>query len=206
MTPFRYALVGYVLLFLWLYAFFKYLQPTVAAWLLWTGLACVVPFVVVSLVVLFRGDGKSRAIFLVSWLCILLLIFTPIGSLGMQLIVLGFRLHVWNVENYVATTCELVDFSEGGKMHSVGRCDAFDDRFGGDLIFYDSSGEIAIPLSRRSSEWKDAMYYFPPKKVLRDGEDRAQHLFGNFYVVRISDDELDGDGAVLLSRKNPPDR
>jgi hypothetical protein len=114
------------------------------------------------LVVLFRGDGKSRAIFLVSWLWILLLIFAPIGRFGMQLIVLGFRLHVWNVENYVATKCELVDFSERGKMHAVGRCDAFSDRFGTDLIFYDSSGQIAMPLSRRSSEWRDAMYYFPP--------------------------------------------
>jgi len=108
-------------------------------------------------------------LFLVAWLWVVLLIFTPVGKLGYHLGVLGFRIHVWNVEEYVSSKCKLVEFVESGTKHSVGRCVTFNDDPVLESIFYDSSGEIAMPLARRSPEWRDAMYYSPPQKVLRDG-------------------------------------
>jgi hypothetical protein len=89
----------------------------------------------------------------------------------------------------------LTDFIEKGVKQTVGECEASGVVYGpiADVVFYDTTGELALPISQRTPEWKDAMWHYPAKKVLRDGEDRAEPLFGNFYRVEIGHEEFDGD-------------
>jgi hypothetical protein len=60
------------------------------------------------------------------------------------------------------------------------------------VVFYDTTGELALPPTQRTPEWKGAMSYYPAKKVLLEGDDRARHLFGNFYRVSIDSGEFEG--------------
>lgn len=201
MTPLKYALVVYVALRPYAYTFFTLQYPPITIWLFRTGLVLFVPFVLLSLVILFSGTRKSFLIFLVTWIWAVLAFFPPMDALRAEVLVLGFRIHVWNVKNYLASSeCELVDFVENGTAQQVGRCDVFDHDPVFYHILYDSTGEIAMPRSRRTTEWNDAMWYFPPKAVLRDGEKQSGLLFGNFYLVMIGIEEMDGDSTRPPSR------
>ena len=106
--------------------------------------------------------------------------------------VLGFRIHASPIEKYLSG-CRLTEFVEKGVKQKVGECEASGSS---DtivyVVFYDTTGELALPASQRTAEWKDAMWDYPPRGVLRDGSDRAAPLFGNFYLVAILSEEFEG--------------
>ena len=91
----------------------------------------------------------------------------------------------------------MTEFVEDSVKQTVGTCESFGAGYDytAYFVFYDTTGEIALPLSRRTPEWNDAMWHHPPKRALRDSADRAAHLFGSFYRVTIYAEEFDGDSA-----------
>jgi len=103
----------------------------------------------------------------------------------------GFRIHAWPIERYLQR-CELTDFAEAGIKQTVGNCH---NCYGvvyapvAYCIYYDTTGEIAAPLPRRTPEWRDAMYHYQPRDVIRDEERRAYRLFGHFYLLAILHEE-----------------
>ena len=50
------------------------------------------------------------------------------------------------------------------------------------------------------------MYYYPPKAITRDSEGRASHIYGHFYSIALTLEELDGDSVTpppRTKRNNP---
>jgi hypothetical protein len=90
--------------------------------------------------------------------------------------------------------CRLTEFVDNGVKQTVGLCETWVAAYqsAAYLVFYDTTGQIALPVSQRTPEWKDAMYDYSPKKVLRDSDGRAERLSGDFYRIRIDQDEFDG--------------
>ena len=132
---------------------------------------------------------KEVAIFLAVGAVVLLpyyrlayLLDAPAGAL----VTIAFRIHASPIEEYLAR-CDLVRFSENGSEQSVGECE----RFGAGneyavAVFYDSTGEFILPVSQRTPEWTAAMRHFRPADTLTRSEDRATHLYGNFYDILLS--------------------
>ena len=173
--------------------FFYYLLPTVFVWLLWIGFACWIPLLFFSVDALFRFRWRALAIFAAAWLVVSL----PYLGITRQLYwvhVLGFRIHTSPIQEYLAR-CRLTEFVEKDVKQTVGVCEDSGDALVSYVVFYDTTGELVLPLRERTPEWKDAMWHYPPKGVLRDSEDRAIHLSGNFYRVGILATEFDGDSA-----------
>jgi hypothetical protein len=173
-----------------------YSFQTYAFWLDWMFLACWIPLFFFSLSALFRRNWRAVTIFSATWALALLplLDVEPVERFRFWLLVQGFRIHASPVEDYLSR-CRLTEFVEKGTKQRVGECESS----GGVndnaayVVFYDTTGEIALPVSQRTPEWMDAMYHYSPKKVLRDSEDRADPLIGKFYIIRIDHDEFDGD-------------
>jgi len=173
-------------------AFLTYLMPTFAARLPWIGFACWFPAFFFSLSALFRKRWKAFAIFSATWVVFAL----PLLGVEQQFSWLraqGFRIHAFPVEGYLSG-CRLTEFVEKGLKQTVGDCESWGVVYDNVayVVFYDTTGEIALPVSQRTPEWKDAMYNYSPKKVLRDSEGRAEHLSGSFYRIGIDHGEFDG--------------
>src|SRR5438132_8197518 len=77
MTPLKYALVVYAALLPYAYAFFYLQQADIVIWLFRISLFLFAPFVILSLVMLFRGSKKSFLIFYGTWIWIVLAVFCP---------------------------------------------------------------------------------------------------------------------------------
>jgi hypothetical protein len=145
-----------------------------------------------SLSALFRRRWKAVAIFVVAWVAVTLSfleVTEPFSWLRRQ----GFRIHAFPAKEYLSG-CRLTEFVEKGVKQTVGSCEDWGVVYESTayIVFYDTTGEIALPVSQRTPEWKDAMYDYSPKKVLRDSEGRAERLSGDFYRVSIDHDEFDG--------------
>jgi len=194
MTPFKYLLAIFIAASWYALPFLTYLLPTVSYWLLLISFACWIPLFFFSLSALFRRSWKAVAIFSATWMLAFLHFaeLEPVGQFRFWLYVQGFRIHVAPVEDYLSK-CRLTEFIERGVKQKVGECEASGSS---DtvvyVVFYDTTGELALPVSQRTAEWKDAMWDYPPRGVLRDGGDRAEPLFGNFYRVAIFSEEFEG--------------
>ena len=141
-------------------------------------------------------DWKPLAVLSVAWVWVLLAFLGPMDEFRYWLEVQGFRIHASPLNDYLST-CRLTEFVQKGVRQTVGECEASGVVYGpvATVVFYDTTGELALPAAQRSAEWRDAMWHYPPKAVLRDGEHRAVLLFGNFYRVDILSEEFDGDSA-----------
>jgi hypothetical protein len=196
MTPLKYVLIVVVLSSAYALSFLSYPLPTLSDWLVWIFLACWIPLFIFSLSALLRRNWKAVAIFSATWVLGYLPFaeFEPVDRFRFWLSQQGFRIHASPVEDYLSK-CRLTEFIEKGVRQTVGLCEVSGGAAITYFVFYDTTGEIALPLSQRTPEWKDAMWHYPPKGVLRDSEDRAGHLFGNFYRVDILATEFDGDSV-----------
>lgn len=194
MTPLKYVLIAVVLLGPYALSFLSHLLPTLSHWLIGISLACWIPLFFVSLSALLRRKWKAAAVFSVTWVLASLpfLQIEPVTEIRFWLFLQGFRIHASPVGSYLSK-CRLTEFIEKGVKQKVGECEASGSS---DtivyVVFYDTTGELALPVSQRTTEWKDAMWDYPPRGVLRDGSDRAAHLFGNFYLVAILSEEFEG--------------
>lgn len=169
--------------------------PIPSVWPVGIMFACWIPLFFFSLSALFRRNWKTVAVFAATWVLALLplLKVEPVERFRGWLYVQGFRIHASPVEDYLSR-CRLTEFVEQGAKQTVGECEWDGDAVYDDVVyvvFYDTTGEIALPLSQRTPEWMDAMYNYSPIKVLRESEDRAEHLIGSFYRIRIDHDEFD---------------
>ena len=187
-------------------ALLMYLAPTVARW--WSLVAIfslsALPLAGVGMLIARRWRGAATILLALG----LFAVCNPIvikGNLWLWISAQGFRLHVGSIDRYLES-CELTDFTEAGIEHAVGTCESYSDGLLYLRIFYDSSDEIDAPLSRRTREWDDAMYYYPPKAITRDSEGRASHIYGHFYSIALTLEELDGDSVTpppRTKRNNP---
>jgi hypothetical protein len=104
----------------------------------------------------------------------------------------GFHLSALLTKEYFST-CKLTEFVENGTKQSLGPCGREDGDRGNsfDYVVYDTTGNSALPVSQRSSEWKRLM-----ARATEDGvelkESPTYHLFGNFYATSVNLDEMHG--------------
>jgi hypothetical protein len=197
MTYIKYLLAIVVAAGWYAMPFLSYSLPIHAVWPAVIFFACWIPLLFFSLSALFRRNWKAVAVFSATWVLALLplLEVEPVVRFRFWLYVQGFRIHTSPLEDYLSG-CRLTEFVEQGTKQTVGECELDGDAVYDDfvyVVFYDTTGEIALPLSQRTPEWMDAMYHYSPKKVLRESQDRAEHLNGSFYRIRIDHDEFDGD-------------
>ena len=172
------------------FAFLNYLLPTFAYYLFFTGLACWIPLFLFSLGALFRRRWKAVTIFATAW------VLTASPFLGVNepirwLNILGFRIHTFPLETYLAR-CSLYDFVEKGTRQVVGVCESTWTGPIEDTVFYDFSRQFGLPASQRTQGWKGAMSHFTDRGILAESDNRAHHLFGNFYVIGVNINEMTG--------------
>jgi hypothetical protein len=166
-------------------------HPTFTYKLIWIYLACLLALFVLFLGALFRfwSRWKEIAVFLAIGAVVLLpyyrlayLLEPPAAALR----TIAFRVHSSPVEEYLAR-CNLVQFNENGSEQSVGVCELFgvgnEDAV---AIFYDSTGEFILPISQRTAKWTAATSHIRPTDMLTKTEERAFHLYGNFYYIYLS--------------------
>jgi hypothetical protein len=194
MRPLKYVLVFVALISPYASSFLYYLLPTLSYWLLWIFLACLIPIFFFFLGALLRRDLKAVAILSATWTLAFLPFseIEPVAEIRFWILVQGFRIHASPVEDYLSK-CSLTEFVEKGVRQKVGECErsGYNDAITY-VVLYDTTGELASPASQRTAEWKDAMWDYPPRDVLRDGEGRAVPLFGNFYQVGVLLEEAGG--------------
>lgn len=192
MTRLKYLLVVVVLVLPCLADFLTYLVPRASKPLTLTALAGTLPLFVFFLSAMFRCRWKMAVVFAAT-LSLLYLFFTDTGQpFRFWLIAQGFRIHAGPIDNYLSK-CRLTRFTEKGTAQAVGECEwsGMDSAPVGYIVFYDTTDEIALPISQRSPEWYDAMWDYSPKGVLRDGAPRAERLVGHFYRIHVLAEELD---------------
>lgn len=149
-----------------------------------------------ALFVLFIGDlvrrrWKQLAIFLAIWAFVLLPFYVHTSPFR-WFYVEALRIHTSPLEEYLSR-CKLIEFVENGANQKVGVCE----RHGqwGDVtrtLLYDTTGELASPLSQRTPEWTKAMVRFSPGLYFTETEGHAHHLLGHFYEVDVPPEEADG--------------
>lgn len=169
----------------------SYSLPRFSDELVWVYFGALVVLFFLFLGALFRARWKEVAIFLVIWSVVLLPFFgvrPPLQWLQIE----AFRLHASPIEAYLSR-CKLVVFFKNSVEQKVGVCERLPSA--GDAtvaIIYDTSGELALPVSQRTPEWTKAMGRFSPGEFFTKSEGYADHLFGNFYEVYVPLEMKDG--------------
>lgn len=194
MTPFKCLMAIFIAVSWYASEFLYYLWPTLSFWLFWLSVACWIPVFLFLLGALFRLNWREIAVFSVAWALALLPIanLEPMGQFRFWLQLQGFRIHVASDEQYLSR-CKMISFMENGTEQQLGECESknrsIDFR---NVVFYDSTGQFALPAKQRTQEWKDAMYYnFSPHSYLTD-KAVARLSFGKFYAVVVPTDAEEG--------------
>lgn len=168
--------------------------PSLVNWLMPVYFISLLALSFLFLGALFRRRWNDLVICLVVSPIVLFPFYARTGSLR-WLHVEAFRFHAYPTKEYLAR-CKLIEFVEAGTKQVLGKCDSLDAGAGAGLfVLYDTTGELLLPVSQRTPEWRAAMGRFSPHAVLIDTEGRAQRLFGNFYDIIILPDEFDGDNS-----------
>jgi hypothetical protein len=170
--------------------FLDFLLPRVSTLLLFIAFFCWIFLILSFLVSLFRRRWRSVAIFTAVWILISLPFF-GVREQYIWLRVQGFRIHIAPIEKYLAS-CTLYDFVEGGTRQTVGTCKSSWDGPIETTVFYDSSRQFKLPASQRTAGWKQAMSHFTDSHILIDSDNRAHHLFEEFYEVSTNIAEMKG--------------
>lgn len=167
--------------------FLFYLMPVLSRCLIYAVLPVWLVVIVLFVVALFRRRWRTVAIFGVAGILISL---PHIGVYGPSewLNRLGFRIHVAFAENYLSR-CKLFDFVEDGTKQTFGACEGVSIGPVRRIVFYDTTGQLAWPASRRTAAWKEVASHFPHRELLADADDLADHLADNFYSVDVNMDE-----------------
>jgi len=192
MTPFKYFLAIFIGVSWYVSAFLYYLLPTVSFWLPFVAFACCIPLFFFSWNALFRRSWRAAAIFSAAWVLAVSPIagLEPVDRFRFWLNVEGFRIHVAPVERYLSSRCDLIVFVEEGITQQLGDCEttnlSSDSR---DEVFYDTTGQFALPPPRRTQEWKGAMYNFFSHCYLLD-KAVADPIYGGFYSVVIANEHF----------------
>ena len=195
MTSFKYLLAIFTGASWYVAEFLKYPLPILWFWLPWAGLACCIPLSLFSLSALFRCNWRAFAILsaacLVASFCIYKRQPEP-AWIRDWLAVQGFRIHVAPVERYL-TGCKLIAFADGSIEQQLGNCESIvrsSQEWEG--IYYDTSGQFALPPKQRTQGWQDAMYNLESSYCYLTEKAVASPLFGNFYTVVISIEHVGG--------------
>ncbi len=193
MAPLKYILALFVATSWFATGFLSFLAPTVVPWIFWLSLACWIPLFFVFVSVLIRRRWKAAAMVSTALALGILCFVEPesVEPFRFWLLVQGFRIHAAPVEQYLSK-CELTAFTEDGIGQQLGVCEGrmvSSNLF--DAVFYDTTGQFALPPARRTKGWQDAMYpnnshcYLTEKAI-------AQPLFGKFYIVMIEIEHVGG--------------
>jgi len=191
----KYIALSVALLF-WIAApLLSFSHPSLASLIVDSYFICVF-----FLVLLFVGAAFHRRARELAVLSVILAIagfpyYVNLDPLLKRLYAVAFRMHVSPVVEYLPR-CRLYQFTEKGVGRTVGVCERRGSN--GDYsqtIAYDTTGELALPPSQRTPEWREAMRRFSFARVLMKTEGRADHLFGNFYevITAIADEDGAGD-------------
>lgn len=165
--------------------------PVFSDRLVWVYLGGLVVLFFLFVSALFRRRWKEVAIFFAIW-AIVLLPFYGIRLPLRWLYVEAFRLHASPIEEYLSR-CKLVEFVESDAKQKLGVCERLPMSGHGTLaVIYDTTGELALPVSQRTPEWTKTMGRFSPGRFFMQSEGWAQHLFGNFYAIPVPLEEADG--------------
>jgi len=170
-------------------AFLSSSAPRVSDGLIWAYVACVLLLSFLFLRALFRRRWSEVAI-----LCAMApVVFYPYLGPDLSLrwiYVAGFRFHASPIEEYLSR-CELVEFVEKGATQKVGVCESRGGSWNTvDVVIYDTTGELVLPVAQRTPEWTNAMGRFPPGKFVARSEGRAERLFGYFYDIEVGPEDL----------------
>jgi hypothetical protein len=195
MTPLKYFLAIFIGVSWYVSAFLYYLLPTISFWLPFVAFACCIPLLLFSWNALFRRNWRATAIFSAAWLLAVLPIagLEPMKQLQFWLEVQGFRIHVGPVERYLSSRCKFIEYVDDDIEQQLGECESINRSLDfRDVVFFDTTGQLALPPKQRTQGWKDAMYYnFSPHRYLTD-KAVAVLSFRGFYVVVIPTDEEEG--------------
>jgi len=136
--------------------------------------------IICGLVALIRRQWRAFAIFCVP----IVIVFLP-GASG-RLQATGFRIYASPLEQYLSR-CRPVEFFEDGKKRQVGECEGIPTSgITWDYVIYDTAGQLVLPRTRRTPEWKSAVGMLSSPDVYPTTEGCASHIVG----VRL--DELQG--------------
>jgi hypothetical protein len=195
MTPIKYLLATFIAASWYASAFLYYLLPTVSFWLPLISFACWIPLFIFSCRAVFRRNWRTVAIFSITWGLAVLPIGGPesVDRFRFWLNVQGFRIRVAPVERYLSSRCKFIEYVEDDIEQQLGECESINRSLDfRDVVFFDTTGQLALPPKQRTQGWKDAMYYnFSPHRYLTD-KAVAVFSFRGFYVVVIPTDEEEG--------------
>ena len=191
MTPFKYLSAIFIAASWYASEFLYYLRPTLSFWLFLVSLACWIPVFLFSLSALFRRHCRAIAIFSVAWTLAVLPIarLEPTEQLRFWLERQGFRIHVAPVERYLSR-CKPISFVEDGIEQQLGDCEVITRSIDfWDEIFYDTTGQLALPPKQRTPGWKDAAYSFFWHCYLTDTA-VAGRVFGKCHIVTFENENV----------------
>jgi hypothetical protein len=161
--------------------------PDVWDWHEFIFAACFVTVVLSALWALIRRRWYTLAIF-----CLPLIVICLVTQASKWLQATGFRIYASPIEQYLSR-CRLVAFVEDGKKQQVGECEGIPtSSITWNAVIYDTTGQLILPRVQRTREWKSAVGILSSPDVYIETEGRASHLVGDFYVMSIRIDELQG--------------
>jgi hypothetical protein len=160
--------------------------PHLSEWWFFASVGSFLTILLCALSALIRRKWDTLAIFCFPFVVILL------HQPGQWLRATGFRIHASPIEEYLAQ-CRLVEFVEDGKKQQVGECQGIPtSEITWDTVIYDTTGQFVLPPAQRTQGWKSAVGMLSSPDVYIESEGRASHIFGDFYVIGIRIDELQG--------------
>jgi len=190
MTLLKYLLVV-VTLASWVVGHLLQYVPHFSEWSFFVNAGCLLAVLVSALSVLIKREWKALAIFSLT------LVFMCLPGFGLTqpsewLQATGFRIYASPIEEYLSR-CRLVAFVEDGAKQQVGECEKIS--ISSDAwvtVIYDTTGQFVLPVARRTSGWKSAMWELSSPMVFAESEGRGSHIFGNFYSIVIRLEEMQG--------------
>jgi hypothetical protein len=192
MTAFKYLLAIFIAASWYASEFLYYLLPTASFWLFLVSLALWFPLFFFSLSALLRRKWRTIVIFAFAWALAVLPIagLKPMEQFRFWLEFQGFRIHVAPIERYLSSRCRLIPFVEDGVEQQLGDCEVITRSIDfWDQIFYDTTGQFALPPKQRTPGWKDAAYNFFFHCYLTDTA-VASRVFGKFHIVTFENERV----------------
>jgi hypothetical protein len=156
----------------------------------WQGFffaGCILDVFLSALWALIRRRWYTLAI-----LCLPLVAICVVTQASKWLQATGFRVYASPIEQSLSG-CRLVAFVEDGRKQRVGECEGIPTSgITWSCVIYDTSGQLVLPRAQRTREWKSAVGMLSSPDVYIETEGRASRLVGDFYIIGVRLDELQG--------------
>jgi hypothetical protein len=165
-------------------------HPVLSGWLVILYLLWSLVLFVVFLCALFRRRWNEVARFLAIWAVVLFPIYgsdAPRRWLQAE----AFRIHASPLDQYLSR-CKLTEFDENNVRQKLGVCERRGASGSAQVVIHDTAGESAVPLAQRTPEWIAAMAHFSPHMLFSQPGAQTSHLFGDFYLIDIPEQDWDG--------------